>query len=295
MFDVDDVDDDDDDDDDNYYDNDDDDGYDDDDNDDGDYDDDDNDDDYDDDYDYDDDGDDDDDDNDDDNDDYDMLHIPLFLLSSGETISKGRRAVVKAAIRKSDQLEVVVKTYNMRTLSSNKIKSVRKELSILSNTSPSLKHIFIARYIDSFEEGDYVFIVMERVRGGDLKEQLAKRQFYFEKEVKYLMGMLLTAVKYLHSNQILHRCLYASIYHIYLSTYASIYYIYHIDLSIPIYLSIYPSIYLFLSIYQCIHLSIYLSIYLSINVSIYLSTYASIYLFTYASIYLSIYLSIFHI
>ena len=225
-----------------------------------------------------------------------MLHILLLLLSPGETISKGRRAVVKAGIRKSDQLEVVVKTFNMRTLSSNRIKSVRKELSILSNTSPSLKHVFIARYIDSFEEGDYVFIVMERVRGGDLKEQLAKRQFYFEKEVKYLMGMLLTAVKYLHSNQILHRCLYASIYasiyHIYLSIYASIY------------LSIYASIYLsYLSIYASIYPSIYLSIYvsiyastihLSIHPSIYLSIYLCIYLFIYLCIHLSIYLSIYY-
>ena len=222
-----------------------------------------------------------------------MLHILLLLLSPGETISRGRRAVVKAGIRKSDQLEVVVKTFNMRTLSSNRIKSVRKELSILSNTSPSLKHVFIARYIDSFEEGDYVFIVMERVRGGDLKEQLAKRQFYFEKEVKYLMGMLLTAVKYLHSNQILHRCLYASIYHIYLS-YLSIYLSMHRSVYLSMHLSIYLSIYLsYLSIYASIYLSIYLCIYLSIHLSMHLSNYLYIYVSIYLSIYLSINLSIY--
>jgi len=109
---------------------------------------------------------------------------------------------VKAGTRKADRAEVVVKVYNIRTLSTNRAKSVRKELNIVSTP---LKHIFIARYIDSFEEGDWLYIVMERVRGGDLSRQLAKRQFYFEKEVKYLMGMLLTAVKYLHDNRILHR------------------------------------------------------------------------------------------
>ena len=159
-----------------------------------------------------------------------MICFCTYCCILGETISRGRRAVVKAGIRRADQLEVVVKTYNMRTLSRNRIKSVRKELSIISSSitrpssssSSSLKHIFIARYIDSFEEGDYVYIVMERVRGGDLKQQLAIRHFYFEKEVKYLMGMLLTAVKYLHDNKILHRCIASTL--MYLFIYGSIYY-----------------------------------------------------------------------
>ena len=68
------------------------------------------------------------------------------------------------------------------------------------------QHPNIVRIYDTFENLDYIYIVLELLNGGDLFEYLEKRDFKIgENRARSLMHSLTTALFYLHSYGIVHR------------------------------------------------------------------------------------------
>ncbi|CAA9986571.1 NIMA related kinase 4, putative [Plasmodium knowlesi strain H] len=105
--------------------------------------------------------------------------------------------------RKNDHY--VMKIINISQMTPKEKRQCLKEVELLSK----LNHPFIVKYIESYIEGDTLRIVMKHCKGGDLYHyiQNKKKQNTPIKETRILIWLtqILTALKFLHSNHILHR------------------------------------------------------------------------------------------
>jgi len=68
-----------------------------------------------------------------------------------------------------------------------------------------VKHENIVCLKDMHETSDKLYLVMELVTGGELFDKIVEKGSYSEKEASNIVGKILSAVEYLHSNGIAHR------------------------------------------------------------------------------------------
>ena len=119
-----------------------------------------------------------------------------------ETLGKGKFGLVKSAIHKKTGKTVAVKIMDKKEMDLIDMELSRREIEILK----MCQHPHIIRLLDIFENQDYIFIVMEALKGGDLFTYLEKRDFKItEKRAQELIIQLGTALYYLHSFGIAHR------------------------------------------------------------------------------------------
>ena len=110
--------------------------------------------------------------------------------------------MVRAAAHKQTGTEVAIKIINKAKLSAEDLGLAKREIEILK----LCQHPNIIRLLDTFENPDYIYIVMELLRGGDLYEYISKRQFRLsESRVRNIIHSLATALYYLHNYGIVNR------------------------------------------------------------------------------------------
>jgi len=68
-----------------------------------------------------------------------------------------------------------------------------------------LHHPFIVNMIYSFQDLDYLYLVMEILQGGNLRYHLSLKKRFNENQIKFLIGCIMIGLKYIHSQNILHR------------------------------------------------------------------------------------------
>ena len=89
---------------------------------------------------------------------------------------------------------------NIKTLEDKEL--VRIEIGILK----LCHHPNIVRLLDHLENNDYIFIVMEYIEGGTLRQYFKKRKFNFsERQASNIMSQIVSGIKYLHQYGIVHR------------------------------------------------------------------------------------------
>ena len=59
--------------------------------------------------------------------------------------------------------------------------------------------------IDYFEDSSYGCIIFPMMKGGMLLEAIVEKQSFNEAEVKNVLGQLMSAVEYCHSQGVIHR------------------------------------------------------------------------------------------
>ncbi len=97
---------------------------------------------------------------------------------------------------------MAVKIIKKVNLSIEDLDLAKREIEILK----LCQHPNIIRLLDTFENPDYIYIVMELLQGGDLYEYLNKRDFKVtEARARAIVHPLATALFYLHSYGIVHR------------------------------------------------------------------------------------------
>ena len=101
----------------------------------------------------------------------------------------------------SDNRKVAVKIITRKKLSKEDERSVSTEANLLL----SLKHPNIVQAFNFFEDRDNFYIVLEYLEGGELFERLMEKAVYNESEARDLYSALLSAVKYCHSKELVHR------------------------------------------------------------------------------------------
>jgi calcium/calmodulin-dependent protein kinase I len=127
-----------------------------------------------------------------------------------EATNKATGAVVAVKlITKADLKEVnpvtffpqVLGCHLMACLLQNERELLRTEIAVLK----LVKHPHIVRLEDVFETPQTIYIVMERVKGGELFHRIVGRPRFTEPEARALVIPLLQAVAYIHGMGIIHR------------------------------------------------------------------------------------------
>ena len=120
-----------------------------------------------------------------------------------QVIGKGKFGVVNLGIHKKTGQQVAIKIMNKENIKTIEDKElVRIEIGILK----LCHHPNIVRLLDHFENNDYIFIIMEYIEGGTLRQYLKKKKFNFsERQATNIMIQIANGIKYLHQYGIVHR------------------------------------------------------------------------------------------
>ncbi|KAL4450847.1 hypothetical protein ABPG74_011689 [Tetrahymena malaccensis] len=125
--------------------------------------------------------------------------LPIKILGSG---AFGK--VVQAREIKNKQ-EYAVKIIAKNNVSNGEIDKLRKEARILSQ----LDHKNIVKFERVFESETRIFIVMELLLGGTLRQLMSERkkskQWFTEQEAAQIMNNIINGVAYFHGKSIVHR------------------------------------------------------------------------------------------
>ena len=83
----------------------------------------------------------------------------------------------------------------------NQVKHIRDEQDFLSKISSP----WIVKLKCSFQEGDFLFLIMEFLQGGDLMTLLIEKDTLSEDEARFYISEIILAVEYLHKINCIHR------------------------------------------------------------------------------------------
>lgn len=117
-----------------------------------------------------------------------------------EVLGSGAFAFVKKAVRIEDGKEVAVKIIPKRNMKEHD-KMVKDEINVLQG----LNHPNIIGFYDYFESRDKFYLVFELATGGELFDRLFERGKFSEKDAVIIIRSILKGLKYLHSQNIVHR------------------------------------------------------------------------------------------
>lgn len=119
-----------------------------------------------------------------------------------DKIGNGRFGLIRVGLHKEKNRDVAIKIINKKDISNQEYISVKNELEIMKVT----KHPQILQLYDIIENEDYIYVIMEHCKEGDLFSYLEKRHFKLpEPRVAQIIHRLATAVYFLHEYGIIHR------------------------------------------------------------------------------------------
>ena len=117
-------------------------------------------------------------------------------------LGQGRFGKVKLGVHKRTNQHVAIKIMKKSEMTEIDGELVKNEIDIMK----LCHHPNIIRLLDHFENGDFIFIVMEYLSGGDLDSYLRKQKTLFtEEKVASIIYQIASGIKYLHQYGIVHR------------------------------------------------------------------------------------------
>ena len=118
-----------------------------------------------------------------------------------EDIDQGAFGKVIHCKDKKTNQDLSVKVINKINLNSSIIEKVKQEISILKK----IEHPNIVKFYGQTETPAHFYIKMEYLKNGTLKQWMTKQKKITEKNSSIIINKILSAVSYLHNNQICHR------------------------------------------------------------------------------------------
>uniref|UniRef100_A0AAR2KYG1 non-specific serine/threonine protein kinase n=1 Tax=Pygocentrus nattereri TaxID=42514 RepID=A0AAR2KYG1_PYGNA len=118
----------------------------------------------------------------------------------GRMIGDGNFAVVRECVERSTGREYALKIIN-KGKCRGKEHMIQNEVSILRR----VKHPNIVLLIEEMDTYNELYLVMELVKGGDLFDAITSTNKYTERDASGMLYNLASAIKYLHSLNIVHR------------------------------------------------------------------------------------------
>ncbi|KAL3237316.1 hypothetical protein MRX96_048188 [Rhipicephalus microplus] len=121
--------------------------------------------------------------------------IPSFCSFSGAFSQ-----VVLAESKDTPGVMHAIKCIDKKALK-GKEDSLENEIKVLRR----LKHSNIVQLLETYEDKNKVYLVMELVTGGELFDRIVEKGSYTEKDASDLIRQILEAVDYMHSQGVVHR------------------------------------------------------------------------------------------
>ena len=119
-----------------------------------------------------------------------------------DDLGEGIFGSVKLGVEKKTKERVAIKIIKKKKAKPSDIELVRTEIDIMK----LCHHPNVVHLLDHFENAEYIFIVMEYIRGGRLTDYMKEKKFNFsEKRAAELIYEIAVGVKYLHKYGIIHR------------------------------------------------------------------------------------------
>ena len=120
----------------------------------------------------------------------------------GRKIGEGAFAKVNLGLNLLTGRIVAIKSFEKKLLDKNeKVKKIIYE----TNLMKKLNHKNITKILEMFENEKYFFIVMEYINGGNLLSYIRKRRKISERKSKFIFRQIIEGIKYIHSQNIVHR------------------------------------------------------------------------------------------
>ena len=112
-----------------------------------------------------------------------------------DDLGEGIFGSVKLGVEKKTKERVAIKIIKKKKAKPSDIELVRTEIDIMK----LCHHPNVVHLLDHFENADYIFIVMEYIRGGRLTDYMKEKKFHFsEKRAAEIIYEIAIGVKYLH-------------------------------------------------------------------------------------------------
>jgi len=129
-----------------------------------------------------------------------MRFDELYRLKG--VLGTGAFSTVREGFHRSNaNSSYAVKCVNRKKLSEEDEAALLDEVSILK----AMKHAHIIRLYDFFTEPSTYYLVMERMRGGELFDRIVAKAYYNEKEARGTCRIVLEAVDHCHNHRVAHR------------------------------------------------------------------------------------------
>ncbi|CAD8091896.1 unnamed protein product [Paramecium primaurelia] len=109
--------------------------------------------------------------------------------------------VWKVRQKKNKQFFALKVMSKPKIIQKKSVQSVMNEKSLLSG----LKHNFLINMQYSFQDREYLYLVMDLLSGGDLRYHIGRHRKFNEEQTKFFSGCIIVALDYLHQLGILHR------------------------------------------------------------------------------------------
>eukprot|EP00667_Euglena_gracilis_P002721 EG_transcript_2727 len=117
-----------------------------------------------------------------------------------EEVGEGSYAVVRRAVHNASRRECAVKCFQADRLTKQQMLDVHQEVALLQR----LRHPNIVGLYGAYYSEDRVCLVLEHLRGGDLKTLLSRPFLFDEETAATVLGGVLQALRYLHGHSIVH-------------------------------------------------------------------------------------------
>lgn len=108
--------------------------------------------------------------------------------------------VIKSKDKETNNI-VAVKVLSKEKYEKSALTQLRREVGVLKMSN----HPNIVKFYDFYETEDKIYIIMEYIKNGTLRDYMDKNKSITEKEAKTIIYYLLQAVEYLHKLDICHR------------------------------------------------------------------------------------------
>ena len=126
----------------------------------------------------------------------------LSFYKFGRKIGKGAFGKVNLGLNILTGRVVAIKSFNKDNI---KNELSKKKILYETNLMRKLRHPSITKILETFETEKYMLIIMEYISGGNLQSFVKKRRKLGEKTAKILFRQIIEGIKYIHSQNIVHR------------------------------------------------------------------------------------------
>jgi protein kinase A len=103
--------------------------------------------------------------------------------------------------RDDRQIYAMKEMLKARIISKQSVNSVLNEQKLLS----VLRHPFLVNIKFAFQDRENLYLVMDLMRGGDLRYHLNQNERFTEEQTRFFAACIVTGLEYLHINSIIHR------------------------------------------------------------------------------------------
>jgi len=129
----------------------------------------------------------------------------LNFYRIGKVIGQGGFAKVNLGLNVLTGRVVAIKSFNKNIKTKHGDKINMDKIIYEINLMRKLNHQNITKILETFEDDQFYFIIMEYINGGNLFSYVKKRRKLSEKVAKFLFRQIILGINHIHSNLIVHR------------------------------------------------------------------------------------------